>query len=173
MLSNENQYKHALIYGGIFGGTIFLLLILGFILGSANNANLQLFATIIFITGVIISTRKYRDIQPDKVLPYGKAFGTAFLTNVVIGFIWAIYGYILYKSSPGLLEDKLYEVQEAYLRLGWNEEKVAETVEQSSAIDIALSYFFSAVIYGGVLSLIVGAIFYRKPNPLMDQNEDN
>ena len=41
MLSNKNHYKHALIFGSITGGVIFFVLILGFILGSANNQSMQ------------------------------------------------------------------------------------------------------------------------------------
>ncbi|MBN1951660.1 MAG: DUF4199 domain-containing protein [Bacteroidales bacterium] len=173
MLLNKNQFRHILIYGAITGGAIFFLLMLGFIFGNANNPNIQFICILLFITGVMLSTKKFRDLQPEKTLSYGLAFRTSFFTGLVIGIIWAVYGYILYTASPGLLEEMMHEAQEAYLQLGWSEEDVTDMVEQSSAISMAFAYFFSSVLYGGILSLIVGAIFFRRRNPLISQTPDN
>lgn len=172
MLSYKNHYKHALIFGSIAGGVIFFVLMLGFVFGSVNNLSLETFVYILFISGVVISVKRYRDTHAPESFAYKKAFTTAYITVLIIGFFQAVYFYILYKASPGLLDELLHEAQEKLLDMGMSEEYVLEAVSRSTPLSMAWGALGNTAIMGGILSLIVAAIFYRKPNPMLIENEE-
>ncbi len=164
------QYKHVLTYGSITGGAIVLFMLLMYIFGMLNNAALTNVSGILFVVGGYLSVRNFRKKREGGIISYGKAYAICFLTFLTTGFIWSIYEYILYKYlSPGLLETKMIEAQDALLKLGWTEEKVEAltTLSSPTALSNAFGYFFNTAVWGAVLALLIAAIMKREGNPLL------
>jgi ABC-type Fe3+ transport system permease subunit len=89
------------------------------------------------------------------------------LTCVFTGVIWAAYEYVLYKFlSPGLFVSKIEEMQEIWLNKGFSEELVELQSQFFTPFMLALSYVFSAGIWGAILSLPLAALLKRDKNPL-------
>lgn len=162
------QLKHTLIYGSITGSIIFLILLLSYFLSLANNQKVVFLLLTVYTAGGLISVKRFRDRHQDGILSYGKAYGTAFLTFMTAGFIWAIYGYLLYKYfSPDLLELRMQESQDLMLMLGMPEDKIEQIPTETTAFSMAYGYLANSAIGGALLSLIVAAIYKRKLNPLI------
>jgi hypothetical protein len=171
MNQNSTQLRHTLIFGTITGGGILVYLLVLFFTAMLNNKGLSNIASFLFIIGGYISVRNYRNEMPGGFITFGKAYGTTFLTFLFAGIVWAVFEYILYKFlSPGLLEEKLAETQEALLKLGWSEDRVEAFTKVSSptSFSMALGYLFSAAMWGALVSLIIAAIVKRDKNPLID-----
>ncbi len=137
-----------------------------------NNTKLINISGLFFVIGAFISVKHYRDRVMEGYLSFGKAYGTALLTFVIIGFVWAIYGYILYKYlTPGLLEERITQTQETLLQLGWPEDRIeayTDVIRKSQTpFTNAFGYVMNATFWGALLSLIIGAWLKRSENPLL------
>jgi hypothetical protein len=138
-----------------------------------NNPRLPNIALFIFIAGVYISVKRYRDFESGGVLSFGRAYGTAVLTCVFIGILWSMYEYVLHKYlAPGLLETKIEEMQEVWLNKGVSEDFVELQTLYFTPFILALSYIFSAAFWGAILSFPLAALLKREVNPLAG-NQDN
>ena len=176
MNSNNSQLKHALIYGSVTGGMIIVYLLILFVFSMMNNSKLINISALFYLVGGYISVRHYRDRVMGGYLNFGKAYGTAFLTFLFAGITWGIYGYILYKYlSPGLMEEKITQTQEALLQLGWSEDRIEAYMElagkSQTPFTYAFGYIFNAAFWGALIALAVGGILRRSENPLLKENE--
>jgi hypothetical protein len=172
MNQSTTQFRHTLIYGAATGGIISLYLLLLYIFGMMNKTSMTNFGGILFILGGYVSVRQYRNQYKEGFIRFGTAYGTCILTFLAAGFIWAIYEFFLYKYlSPGLLEIKITEAQDALLKLGWNEEKVEAftTLSKPTPFTNAFGYFFTTAFWGALLSLLIAALLKRESNPLLKQ----
>jgi len=172
MESSTSQLKHTLKYGSITGGLICIYLLILFIFGMMNNMKLVNISGIFFIGGAFISVKRYRDSVTGGFLTFGKAYGTALLTFIFTGIVWAIYGYILYKYlSPGLLEEKIIQAQDALLQLGWPEDRIESYTylisKSQTAFTNAFGYVLNATFWGALLALVLAAWMKRRENPLL------
>jgi hypothetical protein len=139
-----------------------------------NNPRLINIALFIFVAGVFISVKRYRDHESGGVISFGRAYGTAVLTCVFTGIIWSVYEYILYKHlSPGLLETRIEEMQEIWINKGFSEELIELQTALFTPFVMAISYVFSAAFWGSVLSLPLAALLKRDKNPLDDLREND
>jgi hypothetical protein len=172
MKQPSSQFRHTLLYSLYTGGAIIMYLLILYIFGMTNNPRLLNIAGFIFMIGVYISVKHYRDKVNEGVISFGRAYGTAMLTCVFAGIIWAVYGYILHKYlSPGLLTEKIEEAQELWLKRGMSEELVELQSSLITPFIMALGYIFSAAFWGSVLSLPLAAILRRENNPLVDKQD--
>ena len=127
-----------------------------------------------FVAGIYISTKRYRDHESGGELSFGRAYGTAILTCVFTGIIWSVYEYVLYKYlSPGLLETRIEEMQEIWLDKGFSEDLIELQSALFTPFILALSYIFSAAFWGAVLSFPLAAILKREKNPLAGEREND
>jgi hypothetical protein len=175
MDTGTSQFKHTLIYGSITGLIISAYLLMLFFFSMMNNNTLVNISGLFFVGGAFISVKRYRDVVMGGILNFGKAYGTALLTFIFTGVVWAIYSYILYKYlSPGLLEEKITQSQESLLQLGWTEDKVeayTELISKSQTpFTFALGYIFNSAFWGAILALIVAVFMRRGENPLLKNN---
>ena len=85
----STQFQHTVRYSLYTGGAIVLFLLLIYIFGMMNNPRMPNIALFMFIAGVFISVKRYRDHENGGVLSFGRAYGTAVLTCVFTGIIWA------------------------------------------------------------------------------------
>jgi hypothetical protein len=172
MNKSRLQLKHTLTYGAIFGVFIVILQLVIFIFGMLNNNSLNTMAPAIFIFGVYLSVKHYRDKLNNGFLTFGKAFGTSLLTCITIGSVWGVYGYILYKYlSPGMLTEVIEAAQDMWLNKGLSEEFVEKATSSISPVTIAFGYITNSLIFGSLLSLLVAAMLMKNINPLLADSE--
>jgi hypothetical protein len=139
-----------------------------------NNPRIPNIALFMFVAGVFISVKRYRDHESGGVLSFGRAYGTAMLTCVFTGILWSSYEYVLYKFlSPGMLETRIEEFQDIWLSKGLSEEVVELYTAMFTPFILAMSYLFSTAFWGAILSLPVAAIYKREKNPLADRQEND
>lgn len=171
MEPQNDRLKHALIHGAITGGVIAIYLLLIYMFGMYNNPTLTSFPIALFLLGGFISAKRYRDRMPGRPLNFGQMYGVTFLTFLFAGVVWAIYGYLLYKFSPELLDAKYVESQEALLQLGWTEDRVAMMTTRPTPFSLAFVYLFYAALGGAISALIIAGILRRPVNPLLTNDE--
>lgn len=165
-MQQSTQFQHTLKYSLYTGGAIVLFFLIIYVFGMVNNPTLPNVALFMFIAGVFISVRRYRDIENGGVLSFGRAYGTAVLTCLFTGIIWSVYEYVLHKYlSPGLLETKIEEMQEIWLNKGFSEDFIELQTLYFTPFIMALSYIFSAAFWGAILSLPMAAMLKREKNP--------
>ena len=166
--------RHSLIYGATFGTTIVILLLLLYIFGMTNNSKMESLAPLIYIIGAYISVKHYRDKLNEGFLPYGKAFGTSLLTCIIMGSVWALYKYFLYKYLlPGLFTEQLELMQDLYLKLGFSEDFVKKISPTITPFSFAFGYITNSIIFGSLLSLIIAAILKSDSNPLVTRSDND
>jgi hypothetical protein len=171
---NQIQIRHSLTYGAIFGVSIVILLLLLYIFGMTNNASLITLAPLLYVIGAHISVKHHRDRLNDGLLSFGKAFGTSLLTCVIMGSIWAVYEYFLYKFLlPGLLAEQIALAEDMYLNLGFSEEYVEKINITTTPFTIAFGYVTNSLIFGSILSLVIAVFLKRNnTNPLMTDTDE-
>jgi len=176
MESKTSQFRHTLIYGSVTGGIICFYLLLLYMFSMMNNTKLVNITGLFFVIGAFISVKHYRDKVMGGYLSFGRAYGTALLSFIFTGVVWAIYGYFLYKYlSPGLLEEKMTQSQEALLQLGWTEERVeaySELISKSQTpFTFAFGYIFNSTFWGALLAFILAGLLKRNENPLLKDSD--
>ncbi len=166
------QLRHTLIYGAIIGGTITFYQVLLYVFGMTNNKTLENVTLFLFVLGVYITVKRFRDGESEGVISFKKAFTTGFLTCLVIGIIGAVYTYFQVKYlSPNLLEEIIELSQERLLNRRASDSHVEL---QSAFMDkmitpafVAFASVFSSLFWGSVMSLLVAALLKRDENPLL------
>lgn len=166
------QFQHTLRYSLYTGGAIVLFFLIIYMFGMVNNPRIPNIALFMFIAGVFISVKRFRDFECGGVLSFGRAYGTAMLTCVFTGILWSGYEYVLYKYlSPGLLNTRIEEMQEIWLNKGFSEDLVELQAKLFTPFILALSYLFSMAFWGAILSFPVAALLKRNKNPLAGGQE--
>lgn len=172
MEQNTTQLQHTLKYGLYTGGIIILFLLILYITGRANIQGLQNIPNFIFIGGVYLSVRHYRDKIMAGVLDFGKSYGTAVLTCLFAGAVWSVYTYLLYQYLlPELFLERLQMFQEVWLNMGMSEEMVEMQSTLFTPFILAIGTIFSAVFWGAIISLALAALLKRNVNPLIDNKD--
>ncbi|MBN2524025.1 MAG: DUF4199 domain-containing protein [Bacteroidales bacterium] len=172
MRIQNNQLRHTLNYGAIIGGTITLYEFMLYIFGMTNNKALENVTLFLFVLGVYITIKRFRDIESGGVISFKRAFSTGFLTCLFIGIIGTLYTYIQMKYlSPHLLDEIMEMSQERLLSRGISDNQVElQTSIMEKMITpgfIALTSLFSSVFWGTIASLILAVLLKREENPLL------
>ncbi|MGD2036160.1 MAG: DUF4199 domain-containing protein, partial [Bacteroidales bacterium] len=111
--------RHSLIYGGIIGATITVYQILLYIFGMTNNKTLENVALFLFVLGIFIAVRRYREIESNGTISFGNAFKVGILTCLFIAIIGGIYSFFQFKYlSPHLVDEIIELSQERLLNKG-------------------------------------------------------
>lgn len=164
------QFQHTFRYSLYTGGAIILFFLIIYLFGMVNNPRIPNIALFIFVAGVFISVKRFRDQESGGVLSFGRAYGTAVLTCVFTGILWAIYEYVLHKfMAPGLIETRIEEMQEVWLNKGFSEDLIELQSKLITPFILALSYVFSTAFWGAILALPLAALLKRDKNPLAEK----
>lgn len=166
--------KTPLIYGTgmtIAGAVLTLLLhMLGF---STNPEKMLLTMIIVFpsillitILGIIFSTRAVRAEHGPVAFTYGQAFKTGLLTAIFAGLTGAIFQFAYYKFLfPDFAEVAIQWTRSLMEKMGAPsatvEEKIDEMRVSMTLTRQVLQGFFSAIIFGAIISLITSAFLKR------------
>jgi hypothetical protein len=164
---NTSVLVNALIWGAIIGLVSIVYSVILYMLDQTLNKVLGYFGFIILIAGLAYGMKSYRDNVLDGVLPFGKAFGFGILVVLVSGVIGGIYGYLLYTVIDPDLIGKVMDMQsEQMLERGLPEAQVEQAIEVTKRFITPGFMMISALVVnllmGGILSLIVAAIFKKE-----------
>ena len=163
---NTSVLVNALIWGAIIGLVSIVYSVILYMLNQTLNRTLGYFGFVILIAGLAFAMKNYRDNVLDGVLPFGKAFGFGMLVVLVSALIGGIYGYLLYAVIDPDLVGKMMDMQsEQMLERGLTEDKVEQALEVTkrfmTPVFMFISGFVVNLLMGGVLSLIIAAIFKK------------
>lgn len=173
MEQNVNVWKANLINGLILGliGIVYSLVIY-FLDLSFNKIQGYVF---IFLQIVIlyILVKSYRDNFLHGNITYGQAFGAGVIISLYYAILIAIFTYILYSViDPGLINKQLAFTEEMMLKKGLTQAQVdAGMAVQSKIMKPAIMApvsIFGSMIWGIIISLIVGIFVRKEGNPLIE-----
>ncbi|MBA7529787.1 hypothetical protein ES705_21986 [subsurface metagenome] len=166
------QLKHTLIYGSIIGVTIALYQVLLYVFGMANNKTLENVTHFLFVLGIFIAVKRFRDQESEGIINFQKAFTTGLLTSMFVAIIGAIYTFFQLKYlSPNLLQVVIDLFQERLFRSDISEDQLEiQFALVEKLFTPALVAWFSVLSYlfiGAIISLIVAVLLKRDENPLL------
>jgi hypothetical protein len=173
MEQNVNVWKANLTNGLILGliGIVYSLVIY-FLDLSFNKIQGYVF---IFLQMVILYflVKSYRDNFLHGNITYGQAFGAGVIISLYYAILIAIFTYILYSViDPGLINKQLAFTEEMMLKKGLTQAQVdAGMAVQSKIMKPAIMAplsIFGTMIWGIIISLIVGIFVRKEGNPLIE-----
>lgn len=173
MEQNVNVWKANLTNGLILGliGIVYSLVIY-FLDLSFNKIQGYVF---IFLQIVILYflVKSYRDNFLHGNITYGQAFGAGVIISLYYAILIAIFTYILYSViDPGLINKQLAFTEEMMLKKGLTQAQVdAGMAVQSKIMKPAIMApvsIFGSMIWGIIISLIVGIFVRKEGNPLIE-----
>jgi len=173
MEQNVNVWKANLTNGLILGliGIVYTLVIY-FLDLSFNKIQGYVF---IFLQIVILYflVKSYRDNFLHGNITYGQAFGAGVIICLYYAILIAIFTYILYSViDPGLINKQLAFTEEMMLKKGLTQAQVdAGMAVQSKIMKPAIMApvsIFGSMIWGIIISLIVGIFVRKEGNPLIE-----
>lgn len=137
-----------------------------------NNLTLDRTITLLFIAGLYMRIRRYRDsIAQQGFISYGKALITGIWISALSAGVYSIYTVILYSLHPGLLSHYITTIQKVSSEVYGNSPMSGMMNQYISAFAtpffVGLSELFGKFVNGLFYSLIVAAFLRRKqPDPI-------
>ena len=180
------QNKHAAAFpNALKTGVLFsiFLIIYSIIVYQFSNGDRNWFMMIlnllIFTGGITGASIYYRDKKLGGVVTYGKIVGFAVLFVVISSLITSAFNYLyLGFISPDLVNVMLEQQAEQLYEQGMSDEQIEQTMSISERFMspgfLAIMGFFSNVIFGVILSLIISAIVKRQADevPVSSDEEE-
>lgn len=188
MESKSNlMYKNTLTYGLYLGLILVIYSILLFVLdvmpvGFLKPILLGLTSIIIYVIGIIFSTKKVRAEIYNGEVTYGQAFVIGLLVATAAAIVSTVYSFIQntlidseyftrimsaqkewtlnFMQSKGVSEDQIDKALS----------KFDEQIKNYSSIKTTLKTLLSSVIFGAIISLITSAFLKKKSNPFENPN---
>ena len=173
MEQNVNVWKANLTNGLILGliGIVYSLVIY-FLNLSFNKVQGYVFILLQIVIFYFL-IKSYRDSFLHGNITYGQAFGAGVIISLYYAILMAIFTYILYTViDPGLINKQLAFAEEMMLKKGLTQTQVDAGIAVQSklmkpAIMAPLS-IFSSMLWGIIISLIVGIFVRKEGNPLIE-----
>ena len=173
MEENVNVWKANLTNGFILGliGIVYSL-VMYFLDLSFNK--IQGFVFIIFQVVILYYlVKSYRDNFLHGRITYGQALGAGVIICLYYAILMALFNYILYTViDTGLLSKQLAFTEEMMLKKGLPQAQVDAGMAIQSKIMkpaiIAPLSIFGTMLWGLIISLVVGIFVRKEGNPLID-----
>lgn len=159
---------------------IFSLLptLLGVKQGGPVNYALSFASFVIMFLVLLNSMKQYREEELGSYMSFGRAFRFSFFVFIIASFIGSIFFFIQIQFiTPGMLDEMMNTQIAEMEKRGMSEEEIEMGMKMtgmmSSPAILALFAFFGSLIWGVIISLIVGATTKRWPPPVrIDENDD-
>lgn len=131
------------------------------------NPTLDRIITLLYICGLTLQIRKYREEALGGFMSYGMALKTGLYLAAVTGFLYAIYIFFMYSQNPSLLEYYL-TASEATLKQVYGESSMVESMISmlkvfTSPLSMAFSELFSKVFSGFIYTLFIAWFLKKSP----------
>ena len=173
MEEKVNPWKTNLTNGLILGlvGVVYSL-IMYFLDLSLNKAQGYVFI-LIQIALLFFFLKTYRDNYMHGQITYGQSVGAGVIISLYYAIIMAIFSYILYTViDPGLVAKQLAIAEEGMVKRGLPQASIdagmALTAKIMKPAIMSISGIILGIIWGTVLSLIIGIFIKKEGNPLID-----
>lgn len=164
------MFLHSLNFGAITGGALILLSLLVYLLDLSTKNPLNYLAYFIFICGMVIGIKTYRDNVLGGYISYGNAFLSAFYIGLIAAFIGSVFTFIMVKwIDPSIVDRVMEQAEETMLEKypdmsqDQMDTALAMTRKFTNPVWMAFWGFVSNVIVSLILALII-AIFMKKNN---------
>lgn len=176
MEEKVSVWKANLTNGLILGliGIVYSLVVYFFDL-TLNRAQGYVFL-VILIVALYFLIKSYRDNYLHGQITYGQAVGAGMVIFLYYSIITAIFTYILFAViDPGLIDKQIAFAEELLQKRGLPQEAMdaAMKIQQKMIRPgiIAPMSLLSNMLYGLIISLIIGIFVKNEGNPLIDSAE--
>lgn len=176
MEQKVNVWKANLTSGLILGmaGIVYTLVI--YFLDMTFNRSLSYIFLVLAIFLLYFLIKSYRDNFLHGIITYGQAVGAGVIIFLYYSILAAIFTYILYKViDPGLPAKMIAFVEETMVKKGIPEASLDTVMAiQKKILKPEIMAPFSIVnnmLFGTVISLIIGVFVRKEGNPLIDPAE--
>ncbi len=173
MEEKVSVWKANLTNGVILGliGIVYTLVVYFFDL-TLNKVQGYLFL-VILIVALYFLIKSYRDNYLHGQMTYGQAVGAGMVIFLYYSIITAIFTYILFAFiDPGLIDKQIAYAEEIMQKRGLPQEAMDAAMKiQQKMIKpgiIAPMSLLSNMLYGLIMSLIIGIFVKNEGNPLID-----
>lgn len=173
MEEKVSVWKANLTNGVILGliGIVYTLVVYFFDL-TLNKVQGYVFLVILIVT-LYFLIKSYRDNYLHGQMTYGQAVGSGMVIFLYYSIITAIFTYILFAFiDPGLIDKQIAYAEEMMQERGLPQEAMDAAMKiQQKMIKpgiIAPMSLLSNMLYGLIMSLIVGIFVKNEGNPLID-----
>ncbi len=173
MEQNVNVWKANITNGIILGliGIVYTL-VMYFLDLSFNKAQGYIFIALQFIV-LYFLVKSYRDNFLHGSMTYGQALGAGVVICLYYAILIGIFTYILYGIiDPDLLNKQMAASEEMMLKRGMSEAQIEAGRQFQEKIMnpeiMAPLSIFGNMLWGLILSLIIGIFVRKEGNPLID-----
>ena len=173
MEQNTNVWKANLTNGLILGliGIVYSLVIY-FLNLSFNKVQGYVFI-LLQIVIIYFLVKSYRDNFLHGFITYGQAFGAGVIIFLYYAIVMAIFTYILYTViDTGLIDKQLAYTEEMMMKKGLAQAKLDAGMAVQSKIMkpeiLAPISIFGNMLWGIIISLVVGIFVRKEGNPLIE-----
>jgi uncharacterized membrane protein YidH (DUF202 family) len=178
---NQDMKKIAINYALISAGIGILYTLIGYITGSTSLFTTWYIGLAIAAVGIVITvlgTNKYKGTQ-DGYMSFKDAFTVSFLILFLAGLISTVFNILMFNViDPGFADELNQAILESTVgmmeRMGAPEETITQQIETMESKGGQFSFgnqikgFGMALIFYGVLALIIAAFTKKKAPEFMD-----
>lgn len=158
---------------GIIGSLLaFAWTLVGYVMGNETQEKLKWLSMLVMIIIVVFCFRAVINEEKkanEGFISFGKAFGMAFKTGLVMALCSAVFTYLYFNFiNPEYMEFAIQKAQEQMQSQGLSDEQIDMSMKMQAKFMtpamMTIVAFFSSVIIYVIVSLIMGAIM-KKENP--------
>jgi len=164
MEKQKSLFSNALMYG-LYVGLAFIIIFLLYYIFDVNIFKpafgiVNLLVTMaVFIIGMVIAVKAYRDKYNGNVISFGQAFLSGLIMGIVAYLINALFSYLFFAYiEPGMLEQYIDKFAEMMSGQGLPEDQLNAILDRMESRMTPLKQLSSGLISGAVISLIVSLI---------------
>ncbi len=167
MKEENTQLKSAMTSGALMGLVLVLFTVILYVIGVATMQKYNWISNVIFIGGIFMGQKVYRDSILNGIISYGKALGTGVLIALFAGFLVGLFSFILYKYiDPELMDKQIAFLEDSYIDAGLSDDQIAASIQMSkwffTPIGSALGSSFGFAFFGFIFSLITSIFIKRE-----------
>ncbi len=174
------ENKKISVWKGVFAPALFFALVLIlyslvlYFLDKMFNPALGAVVYLIYIVGVVLILRSYRDNVREGYITYGQAIGAAAVAGLYVGIISGVFTWLLYTViDPDLTQRQMEFSRQLLLEKGLPEEQVQLAIERSMTWSKpwlkALMSIPGSVILTTLVALVAAIFIKNEPeNPFAE-----
>lgn len=170
-----DRKQFTLLYGAILGGLQVLWLLILYATDNLVGSSLPSLKWVILGVFLYLALKFYRTHFMGGYISYGQCIKQSARLSVLAGiFVGAFYFLLLKVFDPGVVQQMIVEVEEAYLAMGMPEGRVEELSEALKEGLTPWTMFFSNVfdvlLSGLIVGVIVGIFVKRKSDDAFQES---
>jgi hypothetical protein len=161
MEEQPSVFKNSMNYGAMVG---LLLIVVSFIFSLTGDMNSKLASwtsTTIYIAGIYLAIRHFRDVYNEGFINYNRAFTLGLLISIFASFIYAVYFYIFLEFvNQDFITQSLTETYNGLVEKNYSEEEIDKAMSMTSFLMkpsfFAIMAFFGNAFIGLLFTLAIG-----------------